>query len=78
MIWGGFFLRVIIGFLYSFGVPIPILLPFAGKTGIVTDSICMGMLLLGFVNKKWNDWCDCLENDLLEDLEADGYEEDDE
>ena len=78
MILGGFFLRVIIGFLYSFGVPIPILLPFAGKTGIVTDSICMGMLLLGFVNKKWNDWCDCLENDLLEDLEADGYEEDDE
>ena len=80
IIWIGFLIRVVTGFLYSFGVPVPILLPFAGTTGIITDSICMGVLLMGYVNKKWNIWCESWEEDFLEDLELedDEYEEDDE
>ena len=80
IIWIGFLIRVVTGFLYSFGVPVPILLPFAGTTGIITDSICMGVLLMGYVNKKWNIWCESWEEDFQEDLELedDEYEEDDE
>lgn len=77
-IWIGFLIRVVTGFLYAFGVPVPILLPFAGTTGIITDSICMGVLLMGYVNKKWNIWCESWEEDFLEDWEDDEYEEDDE
>lgn len=52
MIWVGFLIRVAAGFLYAFGFPIAILLPFSGTTGIITDSICMGMLLMGYLNRK--------------------------
>lgn len=78
MLWVGFLIRVVAGFLYSFGLPIPILLPFSGTTGIITDSVCMGMLLTGYVNKKWNILCESWEEDFLEDWEDDEYEEDDE
>lgn len=74
MIWIGFLIRVGVGFLYSFGVPIPILLPFTGTTGIFTDSICMGVLLMGYVNTKWNIWCESWEEDFLENWEHDEYE----
>lgn len=83
MIWVGFLLRVIAGLLYSFGLPTPILLPFSGTTGIITDSICMGMLLIGYLNRKLNLWCEIYEFcDLYEDddeeWEDDEYEEDNE
>lgn len=76
VIWIGFLIRVVTGFLYSFGMPIPILLPFAGTTGIITDSICMGVLLMGYVNKKWNMIVESWEGDSLEDWEDDEYEKD--
>lgn len=78
IIWVGFFIRVVAGLLYSFGVPTPIMLPFSGTTGIITDSICMGMLLMGYANKKFNIWCEIWEEDFPEDWEDDDYEEDDE
>lgn len=78
MIWIEFLIRVVAGLLYSFGLPTPILLPFAGTTGIITDSICMGMLLVGYANKKWNIWCEGWEEDFMEDWEDDEYEDDDE
>lgn len=78
MIWVGFLIRGVAGLLYSFGLPTPILLPFAGTTGIITDSICMGMLLVGYANKKLNIWCEGWEEDFPEDWEDDDYEEDDE
>ena len=48
------FVRVSGGILYSFGVPIPILLPFTGSVGIIADTICIGILSLsfGFNNSK--------------------------
>jgi hypothetical protein len=78
MIWIGFLIRVVAGLLYSFGLPTPILLPFAGTTGIITDSICMGMMLVGYANKKWNIWCEGQEKDFLQNWEDDEYEDDDE
>ena len=76
-IWVGFLIRVIAGLLYSFGLPTPILLPFSGTTGIITDSICMGMLLMGYLNRKRNEFCDLYEDDF-EDREDEEYEEDNE
>lgn len=81
MIWVGFLIRVIAGLLYSFGLSIPILLPFSGTTGIITDSICMGMLLMGYLNRKLNLWCDLYEfcglyEDDDKEWEDDEYEED--
>ncbi|MCI5509633.1 MAG: hypothetical protein MR436_04150 [Eubacterium sp.] len=83
IIWVGFLIRVISGLLYSFGIPTPILLPFSGTTGIITDSICMGMLLIGYLNRKLKLWCDLYEfcdlyEDDFEDWEDDEYEEDNE
>lgn len=83
MIWGGFLIRVVIGFLYSFGAPIPILLPFTSTAGIIADSICMGMLLMGYLNRKLNLWCKLYEycdlyDDYFEDWEDDEYEDDNE
>ena len=77
MIWVGFLIRVVAGLLYSFGLPTPILLPFSGTTGIITDSICMGMLLMGYLNRKRNEFCDLYEDDF-EDREDEEYEEDNE
>lgn len=65
----GFFIRVAAGLLYSFGVPTPIMLPFSGTTGIITDPICMGMLPMGYANKKFNIWCEIWEEDFPEDWE---------
>lgn len=76
MIWIGLLIRMVTGFLYSFGVPIPILLPFAGTTGIITDSICMGVLLMGYANKKWNMVVESWGKDSMEDCEDDEHEED--
>lgn len=83
IIWVGFLIRVISGLLYSFGIPTPILLPFSGTTGVITDSICMGMLLIGYLNRKLKLWCDLYEfcdlyEDDFEDWEDDEYEEDNE
>lgn len=82
IIWVGFLIRVLIGFLYSFGAPIPILLPFTGTAGIITDSICMGMLLMGYLNRKLNLFCKLYGySDLYEDFEEwenDEYEDDNE
>ena len=69
MVWVGFLIRVTAGILYSFGVPIPIALPFSGNAGIVTDSICMGFLLMGYINKKFNQWCVLEDDDFPEDWE---------
>lgn len=52
MIWVGFFIRVAAGLLYAFGAPVPVLLPFSGTAGIITDSICLGMLLMGYLKRK--------------------------
>ncbi|HIY02986.1 MAG TPA: hypothetical protein IAA26_14270 [Candidatus Blautia faecipullorum] len=81
MIWVGFLIRVIAGLLYSFGLPTAILLPFSGTTGIITDSICMGILLMGYLNRKRKLWCGLYEFcDLYEDdfegWEGDEYEKD--
>lgn len=83
MIWVGFLIRVIAGLLYSFGLPTAILLPFSGTAGIITDSICMGMLLMGYLNRKLNLWCGLYEfcdlyEDDFEDWEDNEYEEDNE
>ena len=39
MAWVSLAIRVVAGTLYSFGVPIPILLPFTGKVGIIADTM---------------------------------------
>ena len=78
IIWIGFLIRAVADLLYSFGLPTPILLPFARTTGNITDSICMGMLLVGYANKKLNIWCEGWEEDSLENWEDDDYEEEDE
>lgn len=83
MIWVGFLIRVIAGLLYSFGLPIAILLPFSGTTGIITNSICMGILLMGYLNRKLDLWCGLYElcdlyEDDFEDWEDDEHEEDNE
>ena len=83
MVWVGFLIRVLIGFLYSFGAPIPILLPFTGTAGIITDSICMGILLMGYLNRKLSlscklyGYCDLYDDDF-EGWENDEYEDDNE
>ncbi len=48
-VWVGFFLRVTCGALCSFGVPIPIMLPFTGDVSLAMDSMCIGILLYNFV-----------------------------
>lgn len=83
MIWVRFFIRVVAGLLYSFGLPIFILLPFSGTIGIITDSICIGMLFTGYLNRKLNLWCEFYElcdlyDDGFEDWGEDEYEEGDE
>lgn len=78
VIWVGFLIRVIVGILYSFGLPLNIALPFSGTVSIVTDSICMGVLLMGYINRKWNAWCELYADDDSEHWEDDEYEEDDE
>ena len=49
----GLFVRIAGGFMYSFGVPLPILLPFTGRIGIITDTMCMGILILSSLSKQW-------------------------
>lgn len=52
-IWLGLFVRVAGGILYSFGVPIPILLPFTGSVNVITDTICIGILTLSFFSNRF-------------------------
>lgn len=77
IIWLGLFIRVAAGIPYSFGVPIPILLPFTGSVGIIADSICMGMLIMGFIDSKSSEWLGLFEEDFLDDWEEEEYEEGD-
>lgn len=83
MIWVGFLIRVIAGLMYSFGLPTAILLPFSGTTGTITDSVCMGVLLMGYLNRKLNLWCGLYEfcdlyEDDFEDWEDNEHEKDNE
>lgn len=70
MAWVSLAIRVVAGTLYSFGVPIPILLPFTGKVGIIADTMSMGLLIVSCMVNKSNAWF------ALD--EEDEYEEDDE
>ena len=71
----GLFIRVVGGILYSFGIPIPILLPFTGSVGVATDTICIGILILSFLSSRFEDYSDLIAEEILEDLEE---EDDDE
>lgn len=71
----GLFIRVVGGILYSFGISIPILLPFTGSVGVATDTICIGILILSFLSSRFEDYSDLIAEEILEDLEE---EDDDE
>ena len=75
-IWIGLLLRVSGGILYSFGVPIPILLPFTGSVGVIADTICIGILSLSFGFNKFKWYFDLIEDEIIEEWDDD--EEDDE
>ena len=79
-IWIGLFVRVLGGILYSFGVPIPILLPFTGTVGIIVDTVCSGILILSFVFNKLERYCELIEDKIIDEFleEWDDDEEDDE
>lgn len=79
MAWVSLMIRVAAGTLYSFGVPIPILLPFTGKVGIIADSMSMGLLIVSYMANKFNTWFEITGEEISEDWdEEDEYEEDDE
>lgn len=79
-IWIGLFVRVLGGILYSFGVPIPILLPFTGTVGIIVDTVCSGILILSFVFNKLERYSELIEDKIIDEFleEWDDDEEDDE
>ena len=79
MAWVSLMIRVAAGTLYSFGVPIPILLPFTGKVGIIADSMSMGLLIVSYMANKFNTWFEITGEEISEDWDGeDEYEEDDE
>lgn len=75
-IWIGLFARVAGGILYSFGVPIPILLPFTGSIGVVADTICIGILSLSFLANKFDGYIDLIAEKIIDEWDKD--DEDDE
>jgi len=78
-IWVGLFARVAGGILYSFGVPIPILLPFTGSIGVIADTICIGILILSFLSNRFEEYFYLIAEEILEDWdEEDDDEEHDE
>ena len=77
MAWVSLAIRVAAGILYSFGIPIPILLPFTGRVGIIADSMSMGLLIVSCEGNKYDAWFDAIADKMSEDWE-DEYEEEDE
>lgn len=71
-IWVGLLARVVGGILYSFGSPIPILLPFTGSVGIIADTICIGILILSFLSNKFEGYFDSIAEEWYDD--EDDYE----
>lgn len=76
MAWASLAIRVVAGTLYSFGVPVPILLPFTGSVGMIADSMSMGLLLVSCMVNKYREWFEISDAGMWEDWdEEDAYEE---
>jgi uncharacterized MAPEG superfamily protein len=58
MAWLSLAIRVVAGILYSFGVPLPINLPFTSKIGLIADSMALGLLITGCFTRKADAWLD--------------------
>lgn len=56
--WISLATRVVVGVMYSFGVPIPRRLPFTSEIRIIADSIAIGLLLINYIFKRIYDFGD--------------------
>jgi hypothetical protein len=75
--WLSLAIRVVAGILYTFGVPIPILLPFTSTVGIRMDSMAMGILILGYLIETLQGFFNKVLDDMIEDIVEDVEEPDD-
>lgn len=71
--WLSLAIRVVAGILYSFGVPLPILLPFTGTVGIAADSMSIALILFCCLIRKIDAWLETIEG---EDWDDDDWEDD--
>jgi hypothetical protein len=78
MAWMSLAIRVVAGILYSFGVPLPILLPFTGKIGLIADSMALGLLITGCITRKADAWLDRFLDHVLHNWDDEEDDEDDE
>ena len=56
IVWIGLFIRVVGGFLLSFGIPVPVNLPFASAGSVMADSIYIGILVMAFLENKYKEY----------------------
>lgn len=76
-IWVGLFVRMIGGLLYSFGIPLPILLPFTSDVSIFADTICVGILILSVLSNKFKSYFNLMVEEIIADWEEDDDDEED-
>jgi hypothetical protein len=56
IVWIGLLIRVVGGFLLSFGIPVPVSLPFSNAGSIMADSIYIGILVMAFWGNKYQEY----------------------